>query len=93
MTKFIEENGKDEAWRDGIRSTLKLRDANVEFEKANGQMRKMLCTLREECTPEYTEKGKPAKRPNDDVIAVWDLDISGWRSFRFDKLTSIEFNT
>ena len=88
---FIEQNGPDEAWRDGVRTTLKIKNANIEFEKADGLIRKMRCTLREEVTPAYTEKGKPAKRPNDDVLAVWDLDISAWRSFRWEKLTSIEF--
>lgn len=91
MTNYVEQNGPDESWRDGIRSLLKLKNANVEFEKANGQIRKMRCTLREEVTPAYTEKGVPAKQPNNDAIAVWDLDLSAWRSFRFDKITSIEF--
>jgi hypothetical protein len=34
-------------------------------------------------------EGKASKKENTDVQAVWDLDKSAWRSFRFDSLNSL----
>ena len=34
---------------------------------------------------------KPKRKVNPDVVAVFDLDNEGWRSFRWDSIT--EFNT
>lgn len=63
----------------------------VIFRKANGDIRHMRCTL----LPEYiqTEKqllqeGQVARTPNPDTLAVWDVDASGWRSFRLDSVIS-----
>jgi hypothetical protein len=28
---------------------------------------------------------------NDEVLAVWDLDNLGWRSFRLDSINTIEY--
>jgi hypothetical protein len=34
------------------------------------------------------------KKPNPDVLAVWDVEAKGWRSFRWDSIKdfSTEFN-
>jgi hypothetical protein len=37
---------------------------------------------------------KKAKKPNPDVLAVYDVNAPGWRSFRWDSVTDFnaEFN-
>ncbi|HIG89999.1 MAG TPA: DUF2693 domain-containing protein [Flavobacteriaceae bacterium] len=65
---------------------LKKDNVKVIFEKVNGNVRKMLCTLREDAIPKTTVK----KKENKDVLVVWDLGKKAWRSFRMDSITKIE---
>lgn len=60
----------------------------VTFTKKNGEERVMSCTLSEEILPEQIdiEEAIQKKKPNPDVMAVWDTDIGAWRSFRWDSL-------
>lgn len=81
----------NQEWRDSFKVTLKQGEATVEFTKANGQNRVMRCTLQEGIIPAYSEKGTPAKVPSGETLVVWDLDINEWRSFRYDKITSVRF--
>jgi len=30
-----------------------------------------------------------AMKDNPDVLAVWDIEVNGWRSFRIDSVTSM----
>jgi hypothetical protein len=67
----------------------------VTFEKANKELRVMKCTLNAKHLPamvavDSDAPPKKTKAPNDDVIAVWSIDDSGWRSFRLDSVTTIE---
>jgi hypothetical protein len=50
----------------------------------------MECTLNPELLPAQTdlEEQVQKKTPNPDVLAVWDLDAKGWRSFRYDSIIS-----
>lgn len=66
--------------------------ANVTFTKADGSIRNMRCTLMREYLPiaEETTAHVP-RRQNDEVLAVWDLDNQGWRSFRLDSIQKVEY--
>jgi hypothetical protein len=71
---------------------LKGNVARVKFKKVNGDIRDMLCTLREDLLPAAVE-GTTVKRQNDtndEVVAVYDIESEGWRSFRIDNV--IEMN-
>lgn len=57
----------------------------VVFEKADGSVREMLCTINKEYI-NYETAG--VSKPNPNVITVWDIDKQSWRSFRIDKLIS-----
>ena len=55
--------------------------------------RNMNCTLRADLLPKVNITALVAestniRKDNDAVIAVWDLDKVGWRSFRLDSLKS-----
>lgn len=91
---FYENTGPNEEWRANVRETLKRGVGVVEFEKANGQNRLLKCTLDPAVIPQtYTESGLPAKQPNGDVQAVWDIEANAWRSFRFDRVKSVKFES
>ena len=64
----------------------------VKFDKADGTERKMRCTLNEKLLPEDDRAGAVAvalKPSNDNVVACWDLDKAGWRSFRIDSVIDV----
>jgi hypothetical protein len=60
----------------------------VEFVKVNGDSRTMVCTLKESLLPENVSIVVPPKQENEDVIATWDIQAEGWRSFRIDSVKS-----
>jgi hypothetical protein len=75
-----------------ITEMLRKQDATVTFTKKDGTQRVMRCTLRPEALPEMiTESTRTSteRRESDSTIAVWDLDLGAWRSFRLDSLVEI----
>lgn len=60
----------------------------VVFIKKDGTERKMKCTLKADLLPAQTdlEEAVQKKTPNPAVLAVWDLENEGWRSFRYDSV-------
>ena len=79
--------------RDWVRDLLKEREVTVDFEKANGELRSMKCTLREDLGAKYTVKENATpKKPNPDVCVVWDVNQAAWRSFRWDRVKRIQFD-
>lgn len=61
----------------------------VVFIKKDGSERIMNCTLLEQQISKDQLPKNTGKKQNDDVIAVFDIDNNGWRSFRFDSVKSI----
>ena len=59
----------------------------VTFTKKDGTERVMNCTLIEDYLPETTGSGRAA---NSDALAVFDVDVDGWRSFRWDSIKAIK---
>lgn len=68
--------------------TLHEGDVKITFKKKDGTSRTMTCTLREDALPKQTdlEEQIQKKKKNTDVLAVWDLEKQGWRSFRYDSI-------
>jgi len=64
----------------------------IEFTKVNGEYRKMEATLNSDILPEVVreieEKVAPRKK-TEDALSVWDINAEGWRSFRWDKLQTV----
>jgi hypothetical protein len=75
----------DEIWG-YFRDILRENAAIVRFEKVNGEIRTMKCTLQPEAYDNYEFKG--GENPDEDVLPVWDLEKDAWRSIR--KGTLIE---
>lgn len=71
--------------------SLKTSIVDIEFIKKDGSTRLMTCTLKEESLPAQKdiEQVISQKKPNDDVLAVFDTIEQGWRSFRWDSLKRV----
>lgn len=68
-----------------FKELLKSNIVEVEFTKINGEQRVMNCTLLESYLPP-TDSTK--SKSQDNSLAVWDIDKNGWRSFRYENITS-----
>ena len=80
---------EEDSWRNEfLQSNLQTAILNVAFIKKDGTQRLMRCTLRADLLPAQTdlEESIQKKTPNPEVLAVWDLDNDGWRSFRYDSI-------
>ena len=60
----------------------------LEFTKADGSIRKMNATLQESVVPHVEATAE--RKANPDIQVVWDTDVNGWRSFRWDRLQGIK---
>ena len=68
-----------------LTTLLRENVVNVVFVKNDGTERTMNCTLKSDLLPEQTESTS-TRKVNPEVMSVWDLDNSGWRSFRLDSI-------
>ena len=74
--------------RKEMKDALQNQICVVEFVKVNGDSRTMVCTLKESLLPENVSIVVPPKQENEDVLATWDVQAEGWRSFRIDSVKS-----
>jgi hypothetical protein len=77
------------SWRNEfLKKTLFENVVNVLFIKKDGTERKLICTLKPDLLPVQAdlEEAVQKKTPNPDVLAVWDIENKGWRSFRYDSI-------
>lgn len=77
-------------YKNWIKDVLNLAPAVVEFVKKDGSIRKMNCTTSKEFIPaQPVKESKSNRQVNEDVLAVYDLEINEWRSFRYDSVKSV----
>jgi hypothetical protein len=85
-------NGKYQ--RDAVLKDLHENVIEVTFTKVNGEQRVLRCTL----DPKYLPPNYDAqhldeqhkKKENLSVIAAWDLNNNGWRSFRIESIQYLQ---
>jgi len=78
--------------RDGLIDMLRHNIVTVTFTKLNGDERVMKCTLLPEHVPNApTTNGDLVleSKGSSNNIPVWDLDASGWRSFKVESVKTI----
>ena len=68
---------------------LRVGKLQVAFVKKDGSGRVMNCTLQEKYLPPMMEDEEIATKDNPNVLAVWDIDSNGWRSFRINSITDV----
>lgn len=82
--------------REQLRQELLNKVAYVTFEKVDGTVRQMCCTLKENLLPseskDITEE-KKVRSINENILSVWDLENSAWKSFRIDSIKDIVYST
>tara|TARA_R110000796_G_C14251856_1_gene398718 strand:+ start:260 stop:520 length:261 start_codon:yes stop_codon:yes gene_type:complete len=83
MAKYVNED--DQAF---VKSALVGGVIEIEFLKADGSVRKMNATLNESVVPHVEENAE--RKANPDTQVVWDTEVNGWRSFRWDRLQGIK---
>lgn len=72
-----------------LKETLKRDTVTVLFEKADGSLRTMKCTLDPKILPQPVASDEEVNRnraPNEEVQVVWDIESNGFRSFRYDRV-------
>lgn len=74
--------------KSALEKLLKSKIVEIKFNKKDGNLRTMLCSLKQEFLPKADpSKTKTAKKtPNPDVLAVWDLEREAYRSFRLNSV-------
>lgn len=77
--------------RNWLIGVLKDHDVEITFTKKDGSVRVMKCTLDEAKIPTHEKKTDRVKAANDEVLPVYDLEAQGWRSFRLDSITHVNF--
>lgn len=79
--------------REELRQQLLNRTAYITFEKVDGSMRQMCCTLQEKFIPQTSEEIDKVRPINNNILAVWDVDNGAWRSFRIDSIKDVVYST
>jgi hypothetical protein len=90
-TEVQEKTNLSKKTRDNLIGIMKDEVVELTFIKKDGTERVMYCTLKEDLLPVTEVKEETKERKvNEDVLAVYDVDAEGWRSFRWDSLTQIK---
>lgn len=81
--------------RTDLKNMLEQNVLVVDFNKLNGDKRVMTCTLREDMKPRATKDDAMSqtkiREVSDAVVNVWDVNAQGWRSFRYDRVNSVDY--
>jgi hypothetical protein len=72
-----------------VKSALLTGPTTIVFKKVDGTERTMKCTLNEALLPKR-EVTESARKANDGVQTVFDLELNQWRSFKWDNFISFE---
>lgn len=75
--------------KEQIREAARAGVITVKFTKKDGTLREMRCSLQEKYLPPLMNDTEVATKDNPDVLAVWDIEFHGWRSFRVDSVMSM----
>jgi hypothetical protein len=80
---FHIERNNDE-WRQATTELLKQGYGRFTFQKVDGSVRIMRCTLLPSVIPETNKELKASARPG--VATLFDVDIGEWRSLKYDNV-------
>lgn len=88
---LVSDNKLKAEWdKEAIVNKLREDICEVSFTKVNGEQRVMRCTLKPSLIPVFesaeTNVPKKTKKENPEVLAVFDVNADGWRSFKWDLL-------
>jgi hypothetical protein len=80
--------------RNWLKDLLKSEVVTLTFTKKNGKQREMVATLSEARIPKSEKSTESAgtRKYSDEAQPVYDIEAEGWRSFRWDSLSKLEFS-
>lgn len=73
-----------------FRERLRNETVRVTFTKADGSERVMHATLLQGIIVPYERKTNREKVRPENIVPVWDMEASAWRSINFDAITQVE---
>ena len=80
--------------REALLELLTEELVEVTFNKLNGDERVMTCTLRSNYLPEAKRDDAlsqtKVRNLEEKIIVVWDTNANAWRSFRYDRVTTVK---
>ena len=78
--------------REAVQKLARENVIKVTFIKKDGSTREMKCTLKEDVVAAFPGKtfAQSKRAQNLDVLPVFDVDVSDWRSFRIDSIQRVE---
>ena len=76
--------------KEQIREAARAGVITVQFTKKDGSLREMRCSLHEKYLPPLMGDAETTTKDNPDILAVWDIEVNGWRSFRIDSVLIME---
>jgi hypothetical protein len=84
----------DAETRNWLRDLLKSEVVTLTFTKKDGTQREMVATLSEARIPKTEKSTESAgtRKYSDEAQPVYDIEAEGWRSFRWDSLSKLEFS-
>jgi len=92
MTKYTQRIEQD-----SVKAALINGVIEVAFTKADGTLRKMNATLSESVVPKANKEDplstKAVRKVSPEVCVIWDVDANSWKSFRWDRLKTVEEKT
>lgn len=84
------ETGSEADAQEAVTNLIQNRTATITFKKADGSERTLIGSISESVIPtEAWSDPSGAREPNNDIQVIYDLEKSGWRSFRWDRLISV----
>lgn len=87
-----------EQFKEMVKERLHQGPAKIEFEKKDGTIREMICTLnfdliqQNDAVPVSMTNDDPKELHNAEVQPVLDLEKGEWRSFRWDSVLRVDYD-
>jgi hypothetical protein len=79
--------------KEEIKTLLKESTCVVKFIKSDGSIRNMTCTLNASAIPPQqvseSTSTKVRKEDSENIVRVWDIEKSAWRSFKISTVISL----
>lgn len=87
--------GTDSEFQKWLKGVLREGVTTITFTKKNGDERVMKCTLNEEYLPSIEKEASEiseVRQTSNTSLSVFDIEVNGWRSFRWDSVKGVNFN-
>lgn len=81
----------DDDWRNRVIDLLKTGNAKFHFQKVDGSLRDMFCTLQPSALPDENYNTELSNQSKPGILTIWDLEKNAWRSLKFDTVIDFKF--